>query len=129
MAAFSAISPFADTFLFFIPLYYEAKLAFAIYLWANNLAGASLVYHRYAEPYIVRYEPLMDAKLNEVKTMSRALVSTNFSKAVQWFQARLVAALTQGQGQSYNHGLRAEPAGYAAPAAGPRSFSPFKKEY
>lgn len=121
MAAFSAVQPLADTFLFFIPLYYEAKLAFAIYLWANNLAGAALVYERYAEPFISQYEPLMDKKIDDLKNVSRALISTNFAKALQWVQAKAVAALTQG-----NPGLRAQPAGYAAPAAGPRSFSPFK---
>lgn len=103
MAAFSAVSPFADMFLFFIPLYYEAKLALAIYLWANNLAGASLVYHRYAEPYIHMYEPLLDKKIAEVKTFARTLVSTNFARAIQWLQAKAVAVLTQQHAAPQSH--------------------------
>ena len=39
MAAFTAAAPLADTFLWWVPLYYEAKLAFAIYLWYNGERG------------------------------------------------------------------------------------------
>ena len=40
MAVFTALQPLADTFIFWLPLYYEAKLAFAVYLWANGGWGA-----------------------------------------------------------------------------------------
>ncbi len=36
MAVFSAVQPVADCFFFWLPLYYEAKLALAVYLWANG---------------------------------------------------------------------------------------------
>lgn len=36
MAVFTAVQPVADTFCFWLPLYYEAKLALAVYLWANG---------------------------------------------------------------------------------------------
>lgn len=36
MAVFTAVQPLADTFCFWVPLYYEAKLAAAVYLWANG---------------------------------------------------------------------------------------------
>lgn len=36
MAVFTAVQPVADTFFFWLPLYYEAKLALAVYLWANG---------------------------------------------------------------------------------------------
>lgn len=36
MAVFTAVQPLADTFCFWLPLYYEAKLAAAVYLWANG---------------------------------------------------------------------------------------------
>ena len=36
MAVFTALQPLADTFIFWLPFYYEAKLAFAVYLWANG---------------------------------------------------------------------------------------------
>ena len=36
MAAFTAAAPLSDCFLWWVPLYYEAKLAFAVYLWYNG---------------------------------------------------------------------------------------------
>lgn len=36
MAVFTAVQPLADAFCFWLPLYYEAKLVLAVYLWANG---------------------------------------------------------------------------------------------
>jgi hypothetical protein len=36
MAVFTAAQPLADTFFFWLPFYYEAKLFVAIYLWVNG---------------------------------------------------------------------------------------------
>lgn len=36
MAVFTAAQPLADTFCWWLPLYYEAKLGLAVYLWANG---------------------------------------------------------------------------------------------
>ena len=127
MAAFTAVQPVADTFLFFVPLYYSAKLAFACYLWANNLAGADLVYNRYVQPYVVQYEPLVDSKIAEVRGLASEFLSSNFAKGVQWLQQRAVQALAAAH-QAGANTLKAEPAGHAAPAAGPnlKSWDSFK---
>jgi len=93
MAAFSAVQPFADALLFFLPLYFPAKLAFACYLWVNNLAGAELVYTRYVQPVVTKYEPLVDKQIAEAREMATNIVSRTFSQAVQWLQAKIVAAL------------------------------------
>ena len=122
MAAFTAIQPIADTFLFFIPFYYSAKLAFACYLWANNLAGADLVYNRYVLPFVREHEPLVDSKIAEVRVMTTELVSSNFARGLQWLQTKAVAVLAQAHQLGANS-LKAEPAGEAAPAAGYRSDS------
>jgi hypothetical protein len=95
MAAFTAIQPIADMFLFFIPLYYSAKLAFAIYLWANELKGAELVYRRYVQPFVAAHEPTVDAKLAAARTMVADHMSVNMQRAAQWAKAQVVALLAQ----------------------------------
>lgn len=97
MAAFTVAQSVADTFLFFIPFYYSAKLAFACYLWANNLAGAELVYTRYVKPFVLQHEPMVDSKISELKLLVSELVSSNFARCVQWLQAKFVAALVHSQ--------------------------------
>ena len=129
MAALTAVQPLTDTLLFFVPLYYSGRLAFAIYLWANNLAGANLVYNRFAQPFLLRHEPIVDNKLSEMRSIATELLQSNFARAVQWLQARMLAALTAAHPGVAHPGvqtrraprvnpLKAEPAGFAAPAAG-----------
>jgi receptor expression-enhancing protein 1/2/3/4 len=132
MAAFTAVQPILDTFLFFVPLYYEAKLAFAIYLWAYNLNGASNVYHNYLEPFVSRHEPLLDRKLEETKAVATDFLHSNMMRAVQVVQSRAIGFLLQVQQQATSagqgggedvgamkRGLRAEQTGQAAQAASP----------
>ena len=125
MAAFTAVQPITDTFLFFVPLYYSAKLAFACYLWAYDLAGADLVYTRYVQPFIAQHEPVVDQKIAESRSIATNVISTYFSRAVQWLQAQAVAALAHAH-QVGASSLKAEPAGEAAPAAGFRRSDSFK---
>lgn len=115
IAGFTAIQPFSDAFLFFIPFYYSLKLAFACYLWANNLQGTKNVYIEYVRPFVHRHEPVVDYKLSQMKTLVSNLVSSNVSRIVQYVQSLLIATLSQ---QVDKHGLRAEATGEAAPAAG-----------
>jgi hypothetical protein len=95
MAALTAVQPFADTFLFFVPFYYSLKLAFACYLWANNLQGTRHVYSEYVRPCVRRYEPLVDYKLSQLRTVVSQVVSSNASKAVRYVQMLLVKTLSQ----------------------------------
>lgn len=116
MAAFTAVQPIADTFLFFLPFYYSAKLAFACYLWANNLAGAQLVYTKYVQPSVTIYEPLLDSKIAEIRALVSEASSTALARGVQWLQQKMVAALAHTHNAAAST-LKAEPAGEAAPAA------------
>lgn len=134
MAAITAVQPITDTLLFFVPLYYSGRLAFACYLWANNLAGANLVYNRYVQPFLLRHEPIVDYKIQEMRSFATELLHSNFARGVQWLQAKMLAALTAAHPGVAHPGvqtrrttrahslkvdtLKAEPAGYAAPAAG-----------
>jgi len=95
MAMFTAVQPIGDTFLFFLPFYYSAKLGFACYLWYNNLAGAELVYTRYIQPFISHHEPTVDEKIAEARSIASQLVSSNLARGAQWVQSMIVAALAQ----------------------------------
>lgn len=57
----------------------------------------------------------MDYKLSQMKVLVSNVVSSNVSKVVQYVQTLLLTTLTQHVDK---HGLRAEAAGEAAPAAG-----------
>lgn len=123
IAAFTAVQPIADMFLFFIPFYYSLKLAFACYLWANDLEGTKYVYEKYAKPYIHRYEPTVDSKISHFKQLVSDVVTSNASRVVRYVQGLLLKSLSQNMEAQ---GLRAETQGQAAPAAGYAKSDSFK---
>jgi hypothetical protein len=110
MAALTALQPYLDTFLFFVPFYYSLKLAFACYLWMNNLQGARHVYSEYVRPMVQRHEPLVDFKLMQLRALASQLVSSNMSKVVQYVQMMLVKTLSQSvaEGERSGSGRRME---------------------
>lgn len=95
MAAFMAVQPFADTFLSFIPMYYSAKVAFAVYLWFNDLAGAELVYTKFFHPFLAQHEPLVDAKLNESRGVIAGQVTTYTALFMDKARGTLLTLFTQ----------------------------------
>lgn len=126
MAGFTAVQPFADTFLFFIPFYYSLKLAFACYLWANNLQGTKMVYYTYVQPFLERHEPAVDGKLAHVKALVSDVVSSNVTRVVQYVQMTLINALRQNMDDG---NLKAHTMGHAAPAAGYSKSDSFKSAH
>jgi hypothetical protein len=116
VAAFTAAEPLADALLFWVPLYHSAKFCFACYLLANGMAGAQLVYARYARALIARHEPAVDSALASARSSAAGLATTYAAAAGRWAQVAVLQALASGQAAAAA-GLRAEPAGTAAPAA------------
>lgn len=113
IAALTAVQPLLDTFLFWIPFYFEAKLALAVYLWANDLAGAQYVYVRWFQPLVASYEPLVDRRLAESKALSSEWLHSNALRLVAAMQQRTLAWLASLQLQA------AEAAGGGALPAAP----------
>ncbi|KAI7841400.1 hypothetical protein COHA_005017 [Chlorella ohadii] len=98
--AYRTYKPLLDTFLFWIPFYYEAKLALAVYLWANDLAGAQYVYLRWFQPLVASYEPLVDRRLAESKALTSEWLHSNALRLVAAMQQRALAWLASLQLQA-----------------------------
>ena len=95
MAGLTAVQPYLDTFLFFIPFYYSLKLLFACYLWVNNRQGAEFVYSTYVRPMVRRHEPMLDFKLMQLRALVSQMVSTNMIKALEYMQLALAKVMLQ----------------------------------
>ncbi|KAL4859186.1 putative aldo-keto reductase 2 [Chlorella vulgaris] len=92
IAVFTTVQPVVDTFFFWLPLYYEAKLVAAIYLWANELEGTR-------RPLVARYEPLMDHWLAESKSLAREWLHSNSMRLLALAQQKFFQYLSQLQQQ------------------------------
>lgn len=93
MAVLTAVQTIADSFLFFIPFYYTAKLALFYYLWMNNMEGSVLVYNRYLAPFVHTYEAYVDQKISRVKVLMSFFVTSKVSKCVKYLQDLAMKAM------------------------------------
>ncbi|KAF5747769.1 hypothetical protein HS088_TW05G00496 [Tripterygium wilfordii] len=56
-----------DTFISWLPMYGEMKLAFFIYLWYPKFKGTGFVYDKLLRPYITNNEPDLERKLQNLR--------------------------------------------------------------
>jgi len=65
-----------------IPLYYEAKLLFVIWLWHPQTRGAISLYENTVQPLLSHYEPQIDQFIAEGRGMASDAFSANIGKYV-----------------------------------------------
>ncbi|KAJ0479146.1 hypothetical protein HanRHA438_Chr00c12g0849031 [Helianthus annuus] len=70
VAVLTVCERIGDTFISWVPMYSEAKLAFYIYLWYPKTKGTSYVYDSFFQPYISKHENEIDRSLSELRTMA-----------------------------------------------------------
>ncbi|KAK9859857.1 hypothetical protein WJX84_009155, partial [Apatococcus fuscideae] len=54
-----------DMFIFWVPLYYEAKFLFVLYLWHPRTKGALYLYTQVVRPFLQKHEAFIDGKMEE----------------------------------------------------------------
>jgi hypothetical protein len=61
-AAFSCLTMVSDVFLFWVPLYSTAKIAFLVYLQAPQTRGAESIYRLYVRPQLLALRPMLESQ-------------------------------------------------------------------
>ena len=89
VAAFTAVQPVLDLFLFWVPFYYMAKLAAAVYLWYPSLHGASHLFEYHVRPLVEAHEPAVDTQVETLRRSASGFVSANFFRGSAWVQERV----------------------------------------
>lgn len=83
-----------DTHLDRIPFYPHAKLAFFLWLQANQGHGASLLFDGYLTPWLCRYERKLDTLL-EVGAQIMATIMSTYAGPISHLRTALTLGLTQ----------------------------------
>ncbi|XP_066348450.1 HVA22-like protein j isoform X2 [Miscanthus floridulus] len=52
---------------YWIPMYYELKLAFLVYLWYPKTRGTDIVYETFLQPLVMQYQPNIEARLQYLR--------------------------------------------------------------
>lgn len=99
-----------DTFISWLPMYSEAKLAFFVYLWFPKTKGTKYVYETFFRPYIAKHETEIDRNLLELRTRAGDIVVLYWQKAATYGQTRIFDILQYVASQSPQQSSRPRPA-------------------
>ncbi|KAJ8636074.1 hypothetical protein MRB53_010341 [Persea americana] len=68
-----------DTFVSWLPMYSEAKLAFFVYLWYPRTKGTTYVYDAFLRPYVAKHETEIDRNLPEFRARAGDIVTKSIT--------------------------------------------------
>ncbi|XP_065881578.1 putative HVA22-like protein g [Euphorbia lathyris] len=89
-----------DTFISWVPMYSEAKLAFFIYLWYPKTRGTTYVYDSFFKPYVAKHENEIDRNLLELRTRAGDMAVLYWQRAASYGQTRVFEILQYVAAQS-----------------------------
>ncbi|XP_071703285.1 putative HVA22-like protein g [Rutidosis leptorrhynchoides] len=100
VAVLTVCERIGDTFVSWVPMYSEAKLAFYIYLWYPKTQGTTYVYDSFFRPYISKHEPDIDRNLMELRTRIGDMFVLYWQRAAMYGQTRIFDILQYVASQS-----------------------------
>ncbi|PWA58929.1 TB2/DP1/HVA22-related protein [Artemisia annua] len=100
VAGLTVCERIGDTFVSWLPMYSEAKLAFYIYLWFPKTKGTTYVYDSFFRPYISKHEPDIDRNIMELRTRAGDMFVLYWQRAASYGQTRIFDILQYVASQS-----------------------------
>jgi len=97
MALFTLAERVLDTFVFWIPLYYEAKLLFVVWLWHPSFKGAGSLYNNTLQPLLSAHEAQIDRQVADLRALASDAFSANIGKVLRWVQDKAYLAVARLQ--------------------------------
>ncbi|KAL7175181.1 hypothetical protein ACSBR2_028896 [Camellia fascicularis] len=100
VAVLTVCERIGDTFVAWVPMYSEAKLAFFIYLWYPKTMGTTYVYDCFFKPYMAKHETEIDRNLLELRTRAGDIAVVYWQRASSYGQTRIFDILQYVAAQS-----------------------------
>ncbi len=88
----SVVESFTDVFIFWIPFYYEIKLALLLALQVPQLKLAATLYSTYIQPWLKQNENKIDSMVDEAKTAVKNKAKEVVTEKAPQIVSGLVAA-------------------------------------
>ncbi|CAD6252107.1 unnamed protein product [Miscanthus lutarioriparius] len=88
LAFLTVLERVGESFVSWLPMYSEAKLAFIVYLWYPKTRGTAYVYESFFKPYIAKHETEIDRNLLELRTRAGDMAVLYFQRVVNYAQTR-----------------------------------------
>ncbi|KAE8656068.1 HVA22-like protein h [Hibiscus syriacus] len=121
VAVLTVCERIGDTFISWVPMYSETKLAFYIYLWYPKTRGTTYVYDSFVRPYVAKHENEIDRNLLELRTRAGDMAVLYWQRAASYGQTRIFEILQYVASQSTPrpHHAQAQGARASQPSGGP----------
>ena len=91
MALYTAGTQVSDRFVFWLPMYSEAKVAFVVYLWHPRTQGALYVYDAFVAPFLARHETAIDRHIDETRVSVGDVIARRARAAVEFAREKFAA--------------------------------------
>ncbi|KAH7447176.1 hypothetical protein KP509_01G095300 [Ceratopteris richardii] len=93
IAIVTVLERLGDTFVSWLPLYSEAKLAFIIYLWCPKTLGTTYVYSSFLRPLVASHEGDIDRHLSELSTRAMDILAHYWQNGSVYAQSKFMEIL------------------------------------
>ena len=94
-AILSLVDGFLDSVGAFLPFYWEAKLAFTLWLVMDKFKGASLLCTKYIQPFLADKTGVIDEQIDFVSARASNLKVDDLRTFVQWVQSKDMRAVLE----------------------------------
>ena len=93
IALYTVGAQIGDRFIFWLPMYCEAKVAFVTYLWHPRTQGALYIYETFVSPFLAKHEPDIDRHIDETRASVGDVVVRNSRGAVDFVRNKMTNLL------------------------------------
>ncbi|XP_065176132.1 receptor expression-enhancing protein 2-like [Sycon ciliatum] len=100
-AFFTTAETFGDIFLSWVPLYYEIKILFLIWLLAPATKGSSILYRKFVHPYLMKNEREIDNYIERASQNGVGLLRRAGQRGLQAVATGMVQSNVVSMGQVY----------------------------
>merc|ERR1712070_1059533 len=97
MSCFTALEVFGDVLISWLPFYYEAKIAFILWLVLPKWRGAIHIYRKVLNPIIEKYGKQIDQHLDDFHVHATRKASEVGGLALDGLQKHSLSLLAAGQ--------------------------------
>lgn len=96
-ALFITIETFTDIFISWLPMYYEIKVAFVLWLLSPYSRGSGFIYRKFIHPTLSNHEKEIDEFLTSAKTQSYSTMVTVGTKGINLAASAMATAALKSQ--------------------------------
>jgi len=109
MATFYSVSKIAYIFISWLPLYYEAKVLFTIYIMVPQTKGAAYLYVSFLQPFLDAHEAEIDLRLNNFKAFIRGTILNWVTVIMDSFKGNIFDLIIKAQAYVFNNSKKSVP--------------------